>query len=99
LFCFQPFVTNRSIDRLAMGTPALFIDLVEPDIQFTPTFPKSSVPYIPILPGNPGGSFADVKVIGNLFRPFNEGRNNEVCCKLFLTGTLKMYLVELEHYG
>ncbi|SRR5260221_14665659 len=73
--CFQLVVTNCSVDRLAMGTPALLIDLVES------TFPKRSLV---------GGSFADVKVIGNLFFLSYQGRNDEVRCKLFVMGMLRM---------
>jgi len=58
-----------------MGTPALLVDLVES------TFPRRSLV---------GGSFADVKVIGNLFFLGYQGRNDEVCCKFFFMGTLRM---------
>jgi hypothetical protein len=68
-----------------MGTPALRADLVEPSIQFTPTFQRRAQ----VAPGftfsgiNPGGSFGDVKVIGNIFSANYLGRNDEVRCHPF----------------
>ena len=87
-------LANCVNDRLAMGTPAILADLVEPNIQFTPTYSKRSlvVPGITFSPSHPGGSFAAAKVIGNLFYLDYEGRNDEVRCKSFPLSNREPYL-------
>ena len=87
-------LANCVNDRLVMGTPAILADLVEPDIQFTPTYSKRSrlVPGITFSPSHPGGSLSAVKVIGNLFYLGYEGRNGEVRCKYFPLSNREPYL-------
>ena len=53
--------------RLAFGTPALRVDLVDAAIQLTPTYNKRDLDFGPLFTFpllNQGGSFAQVKVVG-----------------------------------
>jgi hypothetical protein len=86
LLGLTPVVSNLSNDRLTMGTPALHVDLVDANIQFTPTFQRRGLvaPGITFPLNNPGGSFADVKVIGSVFSEDYQGRHDEVRCYTFL---------------
>ncbi|CAA7260654.1 unnamed protein product [Cyclocybe aegerita] len=68
--------------RLVMGTPALRIDLVDANINFKPTLQSRDVDFdigslftFPWL--NPGGSFAQVKIVGTLASFDYISRHNE----------------------
>jgi len=63
---FLTFVLNL---RLAFGTPALRIDLVDAAIQLTTTYNRRGLDLAPLFTFphmHPGGSFAQVKVVGPL---------------------------------
>jgi hypothetical protein len=72
---------------MAFGTPALRLDLVKADIQFTPTLNSRANPF-PIFSfphHQGGGTFNDVTIVGPLTELDYLTRNNEVritleCC-------------------
>ena len=66
--------------RLAMGTPSLVVDLVDPNTDLKPTFDKRQLvaPGVTFTPKGTGGSFADVKTIGRVFSKAYMNRNDEV---------------------
>lgn len=80
VFGFSPLVTNSVTTRLAMGTPSLLIDLVDSNIQFTPTFQRRA----PIVSDqtlsvpNPNSTFADMNIIGRMYSQAYVNRNDEV---------------------
>ena len=66
--------------RLAMGSPSLVLELVDPNTDLKPTLDKRQlvVPGVTFTPKGTGGPFPDVKVIGTIFSRAYVGRNDEV---------------------
>jgi hypothetical protein len=61
---------------LVFGSPALQIDLVDPNTDFTPTISSRGLDDPAAL--GKGGSFAKVKTLGSLAKFKYLSRNNEV---------------------
>lgn len=69
-------------NRLAFGTAAFRVDLVDPAIKFTPTIQTralSSFPFFSFPSPHAGGTFAQVKILGSLAELDFISRNNDVC--------------------
>jgi hypothetical protein len=80
---------NVSIYRLAFGTPAFHVDLVDPNIQLPTTLhPRAKPePFFTFSDSNRGGSFAEVQILGTLTELHFISRNNDVTDISFLSAT------------
>ena len=82
--------------RLAMGTPSLLVDLVDPNSNLKPTLDKRQLvlPGTTFTPKGTGGSFSGVKVIGTVFSRAYASRNDEVSysCQIYLGESWLMLL-------
>ncbi|PPQ73671.1 hypothetical protein CVT24_007332 [Panaeolus cyanescens] len=67
--------------RMVFGTPSLRVDLVDPNIDFKPTFsrrgPSRAIPFFSFPDWRIGGSFSKVKILGPLMQLNYISRNNE----------------------
>lgn len=86
-FFFVSAIAQRAPVSLAFGTPLLRLDLVDPNIKFTPTFSKRAP--------TPGGSFTSVPILGSLAEQDFIPRNSDAAVSFSHMARLLLYLLIL----
>lgn len=88
-FFFVSAITQRALVSLAFGTPLLRLDLVDPNIKFTPTFSKRAP--------TPGASFSSVPILGSLAEQDFIPRNSDaaVCFNHVALSTSALHILML----
>lgn len=87
VFFFVSAIAQRAPVSLAFGTPLLRLDLVDPNIKFTPTFSKRAP--------TPGGSFTSVPILGSLAEQDFIPRNSDAAVSFSHVARLLLHLLIL----